>query len=392
MFDWTRPKGAKACLAISRRGLLALGTLAMLGACAVIPAGQRGSGRAPALPNDDGGHRVALLVPLSGPNAGVGQQLANAATMALLDTNARTLRITTYDTASGAQEAAAHAMADGNRLILGPLLGDDALAVTQTARAAGVPIVSFSNDATVAGDNVFVMGNIPGQAVERVVRQARAQGATRFAALIPVGAYGERASTAMLAAVRASGGVLVGMEGYERTEAGLSAAVHRLKGHGAFDAVLVADNARFAAQAASLLPKHSAGGPRILGTELWSRDATLARMAAQTPGLQGATFAALPDARFARFAESYRARFGASPDRIATLGYDSVLVTLRIAHDWAPNAPFPSARLFDRGGFLGLDGPLRFAQSGVVERALEVREVRGGAIVVVSPAPTHFGG
>jgi hypothetical protein len=40
------------------------------------------------LPSDAGRHRVALLVPLTGPNAAVGQAIANATTMALLDTNA----------------------------------------------------------------------------------------------------------------------------------------------------------------------------------------------------------------------------------------------------------------------------------------------------------------
>ena len=38
------------------------------------------------LPTDTLRHRVALLVPLSGPNAGVGQSIANATTLALLDT------------------------------------------------------------------------------------------------------------------------------------------------------------------------------------------------------------------------------------------------------------------------------------------------------------------
>ena len=120
---------------------------------------------------------------------------------------------------------------------------------------------------------------------------------------------------------------------------------------------------------------------------MWSRDASLAR----TSALQGAQFAALSDARFARFSESYRARFGIAPDRIATLGYDGVLLALRIAREWRLDSPFPTARLFDRAGFLGLDGPFRFGSGEVVERALEVREVRAGGISVVSPAPSRFG-
>ena len=40
-------------------------------------------------------HRVALLVPMSGANAGVGQSIANATTLALLDTKTDKGRITT---------------------------------------------------------------------------------------------------------------------------------------------------------------------------------------------------------------------------------------------------------------------------------------------------------
>jgi hypothetical protein len=146
----------------ARRKLAALGALALLGGCQSGPSGpEHGPATQIALPTDGGRHLVALLVPLTGPNAGAGQSLANATTMALLDTNAQNLRITTYDTGPSAPAAAARALADGNKLILGPLLGDDALAVARSAAAAHVPVISFSNDATVAGDNVWVMGNIP---------------------------------------------------------------------------------------------------------------------------------------------------------------------------------------------------------------------------------------
>lgn len=380
----------------NRRTGLALAVAAALAGCTVIP---KGPPTAPpqfapppptsALPADVSRHRVALLVPLAGVNAGAGQAIANAATMALLDSNAKNLRITTYDTSPGAPTAAARAVADGNQLILGPLLGADALAVAQTARAAHIPVISFSNDTQVAGGDVFVIGNIPDQAVARVVRYARAHGAQRFAGLVPIGPYGDRDAAALLGAVRASGGALVGMESYNRgaptASTAIAAAVRRLKAHGPFDTVLIADTPRIAAFAAPLLAR--AGPVNILGTELWDGEALPTR----TPLLVGARFASLPDANFRHFVESYAQRFGATPGRIATLGYDSVLLTLRVSRDWAPGTPFPTARLYDQGGFAGVDGAFRFGADDVVERALEVREVRPGAVAVVSPAPTRFG-
>jgi len=89
----------------------------------------------------------------------------------------------------------------------------------------------------------------------------------------------------------------------------------------------------------------------------------------------------------AQFAASYKSRFGNQPYRIATLGYDGVLLTLRVARDWRPGALFPTRRLADRGGFLGLDGAFRFSADNVAERSWEVREVGTGT---VSPAPARF--
>jgi ABC-type branched-subunit amino acid transport system substrate-binding protein len=371
------------------RNLALVGAIALTAGCKVIPkrppviAPTPEPTQAPGtLPSDKERHRVALLVPLSGNNAGVGQSLANATTMALLDTNAQNLRITTYDTATGAQSAAARALADGNKLILGPLLNEDVRTVAAAARPAGVPMITFSNDATVAAEDVFVLGHVPAQSIARTVAFAKAKGASRFAALIPTGEYGQRAGAAFAAAVRSAGGSVVATETYDRGNTSVTSAAARLKAKGGYDAVLIADGARIATRAA---PALKAPGVRILGTELWAGESAIAN----SPALRGAWYSAISDARFGQFASSYKARFGAQPYRVATLGYDSVLLTLRIARDWRPGTVFPTRRLTDPGGFLGLDGAFRFAADNVSQRAWEVREVGAGA---VSPAPTKFGG
>jgi branched-chain amino acid transport system substrate-binding protein len=376
-----------------RRRLVSLATLALLGACTVIPKGPKPAAPPPPpkpgpsqLPQDNARHRVALLVPLTGPNAAVGQSIANAATMALLDTNAKNLRVTNYDTGAGAAAAAEHALADGNELILGPLLADDIPPVASAARAGHVPVISFSNDRTAAGRDVFVMGTVPAQSIRRTVDYATAHGVRNFAALVPNGDYGERTSTALLDAAKASGGTVVKMEPFDRSNTSAVSAAHRLTVNGGFDAVMILDAGRIARLAAPTL--HAATPPpHILGTELWSGDRTLFT----TPALRGAWFSALSDARFGQFSASYKTRFGAAPYRIATVGYDAVLLTLRISRQWPDRTAFPMQGLLDPKGFLGLDGPFRFARDGVVERAFEVREVGTAGITVVSPAPARFG-
>ncbi|WP_305096057.1 penicillin-binding protein activator [Croceibacterium aestuarii] len=376
--------------------LLSVGLLALtLAACKIIPGGGRppvvtptpspGSEQ-PVLPTDETRHRVALLVPLSGSNGEVGQSIANATTMALLDTNAANLRITTYDTATGAATAAAQAIRDGNKLILGPLLGTDVTPVLAQARPADVPLISFSNDTSVAARDVFVMGIMPEQSIARTVDYAIGKGAKRFAAIVPNGEYGRRAEIALANRVSASGGVLVATERYDRGNTSIISAAERLKARGGFDTVLIADGVRLSALAAGSLKDAGVALPRLLGTELWSGDDDLTRASA----LRGAWFSTVSDARYRQFVTSYKTRFGEQPYRIATLGYDSVLLALRIARDWKPGRDFPTAELLDDGGFLGIDGPFRFRRDGVAERAMEVRQVGNGTVSVVDPAPSRF--
>lgn len=379
----------------SLRKIAVIGGMVLLAGCKVIPKGVPQVQAPPppvdlpsasALPSDAQRHRVALLVPLSGANAAVGQSIANATTMALLDTNDRNLRITTYDTATGAQAAAARAIAEGNRLILGPLLSEDVTTVAAAARPAKVPMIAFSNDSGVAAADVFVLGHVPAQSVARVVNHAKSAGLSRFAGLVPAGEYGQRASAALTAAARAAGGSVTAIEVYDRGNTSVTSAANRLKARGGYDAVLIADGSRIAVRAGPLLRAVGATAPRIMGTELWAGESTVLA----SPALRGGWFAAVSDTRYRQFVSSYKARFGNQPHRISTLGYDGVLLAIRVARDWKPGTPFPTRKMIDKGGFLGLDGAFRFGADNVAERALEVREVGNGSTITVSPAPVRF--
>ncbi len=382
--------------------LLAVGMgSVLLAACQVIPGGDGGLAdagsttadntpvagpSADVLPQDTERHRVALLIPLSGNNAAVGQSIANATTMALLDTGAENLRITTYDTASGASDAARRAISDGNRLILGPLMRDSVGAVLEQARSADIPLITFSNDTTVARNDVFVMGHIPEQSVARTVNFAFDQGVRRVAILAPRGDYGNRTVAAAERAVASRGGTVVDIQRYDRSNTSIISAAERLAATGGFDTVLIADSARLAMMAAPRLKDAGDTLPSIIGTELWSREGELTRNAT----MRGAWFSSVSDDRYIQFAESYESRFGGEPFRIATLGYDAVLLTLRLTRDWQPGRDLPDGLLTNSEGFLGLDGPFRFMSNGVGERALEVRQVGNGVFTVVDAAPRGF--
>jgi ABC-type branched-subunit amino acid transport system substrate-binding protein len=337
------------------------------------------------LPPDETRNRVAVLVPLSGPNAALGQSILNAANLALFDTGGQRIRITAYDTSGGAAAAANEALADANGLILGPLLAEDVRAVAPIARRADVPVIAFSNDSSVAGNGVYLMGITPGQSIDRVVGYARSRGVLRFGGLVTNDVYGERSRQALTEAVGGAGGQLIGVQTFDRTVAAVRAAATRLAGQGRADAVLIAVGSSTAAQAVPIV-RQASPQPRILGTELWANEGNVGT----NVGLRGAWYAAPSDGNFGPFRTRYRARFTRDPFRLASLGYDAVLLTVRIAGDWPIGRRFPARALVDPTGFSGVDGAFRFMRSGVAERALEVREVTATGNTVVSPAPRSF--
>jgi len=362
--------------------LLVLASVILLAACSTVP-----RSKAPvAVEPSDGMHRVALLLPVTGPDADVGQSIANATALALADTKVTNIRMVTYDTGLGVAAATQRAIADGNKLILGPLRGDNVIEVAQIARPAGVPIISFSNDVGVAGPNVFLLGHLPNQAIERVVLYAKSKGINRFAGVVASNVYGQRAQSNLTTAVRAAGGILVGIQETNGTAASAEAAARRLSQMGAIDAILVADSGRAAITTVPALRRGGLRTAKVLGTDLWNIEGTLAG----SPPIYGAWFASVSDTLYTQYATKYRARFGTAPLRLSSLGYDSVLLVARVARDWHPGTRFPVAQLTDPQGFIGVDGAFRFNPNGLTDRMLEVQEVQAGKFVTVSAAPSQF--
>src|SRR3546814_7707001 len=98
-----------------------------------------------------------------------------------------------------------------------PLLSENVKIGSPIARNSGVPVITFSNDVSVAGGGTYVLGYSPAQSIDRVVDYAHQRGVTQYAGLIPLGLYGQRASTAFLRAVEDAGGEVVSLRSEEHT-------------------------------------------------------------------------------------------------------------------------------------------------------------------------------
>ncbi|WP_145622135.1 penicillin-binding protein activator [Nitrospirillum viridazoti] len=377
---------------------------------------------APATVPADETVRVALLLPLSGKAASLGEAMQQAAQMALFDTADSHFQLLIRDTKStpeGAVAAAQDALAAGATLLIGPVYGVDAKAVTPAAGT--VPVLSFSNDATVADTHApaggtWVLGFQPQDQVARVVSYAASRGLTRLALLAPVGSNGDMVEQAMRDAAAKAGADVTRAARYQPTQKDVSDTIKRLSNfeqrHAqmaaaretaaaakeggkdgkptaavedlSFQAILIAEGGQRLKEVAPLLPFFDIdpGPVRFLGTGQWDEPGI-----GREPALVGGWYAsAAPDARQG-FEKRFNDVYGQRPPRLATLAYDATALAAVLAKG---HKAYVRENLTDANGFAGIDGVFRLLPTGQVERGLSVLEVTKTGVTVVDPAPTSF--
>ena len=341
------------------------------------------------------GVTVALLVPLSGEHAALGGGLRRAAQMALFDIADERFVLRFYDTMGrpdGARRAAARAVEDGARLILGPLFLESVRAASPVAREAAVGVVAFSNDRAAAGPGTFLIGHLPGGQIDRVVSFAVSKGIRRFAALVPDNRFGARIMGALRAAARANRAAVARIATYRADGKNIDAAVRELANYGRpggidFEAVLVPTAGDAIQSILARLPYYGvpAGRVRVLGLSTW-QELGMAR----EPSLRGAWYPSAGAARRAGFRQRFEMLYGYRPGALAVLAYDATAVAATLARR-AGAAGLGARALTHPAGFAGMSGLFRFRADGRNERAYAISEIGPHGVRIVGEAKRGFG-
>jgi hypothetical protein len=343
---------------------------------------------------------VALLAPLTAADDGaakVGNALANAARMAMVDLADPTMELRVYDTAGspqGARAMALKAVREGAGLILGPLFSANTGGVGDAAGAAGINVISFSTDSMVAGGPVFLSGFLPEAEAKRVVGFAASRGLDRIAVFYPQTDYGSAAIRGAEAAGLTSSARVVAASGYPRTFEGIQNASGPFAGaalSAGVTAILLPDSGQGLRSVGAFLDYGGLDPAKVkyLGLGQWNSSATL-----KEPSLRGGWFPAPDPDKLGVFTSLYSVRYGAQPPFIAVLGYDAVQVAgqlLAAARRDGSTTPFGRAELTRIEGFQGALGPLRFEHNGLNVRAMAVLEVGERNFEVLDPAPSRLG-
>ncbi len=415
----SRLSDRRQAIAALVRGLAVAGTASLLAACEGLKSGQVGatssiSGGTPIAtsPNKtvpvSGPVKVALLLPLSGhaQTAAVAKSIRQAAELALFEKNAADLQLLVKDdhgTEAGARTATEAALGEGAELIIGPLFSKSVAAIAPLARKAGVPIVAFSNDPSVAGPGVYLLGYTATAEVDRAVDYASGKGLKRFVALVSDDAEGRILEPAFRAAVARNGGSVVSVDRYRLDGNGLVDTVRRLQAsikdagtnsgpssvsgpasnQGRIDAIFFPGNQDTLPQLDSMLPQLDLDthNVRLIGTSNWDYPSVhrLSR-------LTGAWFAASEPGGWREFSERFGRAYGGMPPRLASLGHDAIVMAAALSGG-PIGARFTTASLTRSSGFIGADGAFRLQASGLVDRGLAVLELQKSGPVVVDVAP-----
>lgn len=386
---------------LSRRkalgGIVGMGALLLAAACEPIPTVAGG----PAAPAVDPGAPVpvALLVPAGSANQSdnlLAQNLENAARLAIGDLSGVEIDLRVYATGGNPSQAAAvaqTAVAEGAAVILGPVYAEEANAAGIAAAQAGVNVLAFSNNPTIAGGNVFLLGPTFRNTADRLIRYGRGIGIDRYLVAHGNDLGGTIGRDAITAAAQANRASVVGAEVYALSQQGIQAAAPQIvaaaQAAGAQAIFTTAGANADLPILATALPE--AGLPvettRLVGLTRWD----VAPQLLALPGLENGLFA-IPDAGLtAQFENRYRAAYGgATPLPQAALAYDGIAAIGALAAQG--RTEFDRGALTQGQGFQGTAGIFRLLPDGTNQRGLAVATVRNNQVVILDPAPRSFAG
>ena len=364
-----------------------------LAACEPISMARTGGGA----PGARDAVTVALLVPhgTSDPQEqALARDLENAARMAVSDLSGVTIDLRVYGTAgqaAQAQQAAVNAADDGARIIIGPLHAESANAVAVVMASRDINVLTFSNNPTIAGGNLFVLGQTFQNTANRLAGYAVGEGTSRVVAVYSDNLAGRLGRSAIDQALRNNGVTLVGSVAYEFSQQGVLDAVPAIRETvetQSADAIFLTANTAGALPLFSqMLPENGIGPDRLqyIGLARWDTPP----QTLQLPGVQGGWFA-LPDPnRSARFQSRFQSAYGRPPHPLAGLAYDGIAAVGALVQS---GQGLGRAGLTQSAGFKGVNGVFRLRPDGTNERGLAVGTIIDEQVRILSPAPQSFGG
>jgi hypothetical protein len=256
-----------------------------------------------------------------------------------------------------------------------------------------INVLSFSNNTSVAGGNLFVLGNTFENTANRLVRYAVRQRARHHSRRPCRGPLRTQGRDAVLRPIQASGASVAGVTGFELSQQGVINAVPGDLGPGAGlgRGRAVAD---LGDHRRDPLPRRApARERRRSGAGPVHRPAAArhSRKRADALGPPGRLVRGPRSGPYGAVRRPLPGAYGAAPHPIAGLAYDAIAAIGALVSQGQSDALTGQA-LTQPSGFVGVNGVFRLLPDGTNERGLAVAQIQNNRVIVIDPAPRSFAG
>lgn len=375
--------------------VFALVSVLAIAACQTT-VGDLGGGNGPKV-NTNKPIPVALLIPKSHSQAGaVAASLENSARLAIASLDGVNIDLRVYDTAGSAAKAgqvAQMAVDDGAKIILGPLYGDAANEAGRAVADEGINVLSFSNNTSIAGNNVFVLGPTFQNTANRLMSFARSEGKKSIVLVHADTVEGQTGKNAIVSAAGQNGISVASSVSYELSMNSVVNALPTIRSavnsSGADSVFISALSAGALPLLLELMPESGIDPTttQYIGLSRWDIPAqTLA-----LKGAQGGWFTMPNQDTINSFNARYAAAYGGAPHPLGGLAFDGIAAIGALAKQ-GRNDALTSGALTQSAGFQGTGGVFRLLRDGTNQRGLAVATVQNNQVVILDRAPTNFGG
>lgn len=358
--------------------------------------------------------RVAMLLPLSGKVSDTGQNMKNAAMMAIGDLNNNNLVVQFYDTkgtTSGARIAVENAVNAKSDLIVGPLLGEEVSAITEPAKSADIPVISFSTAPNVLQDGVYTMGLLNEEQIERIIRYAVSQGRMKLAIMLPDSQSGINMLKAAINAAQLHGASIVKVGFYAPNSMDFTNLAAQITGSARvaasqqktkpndkkeeeqteeeiapldFDALLVPEFGNRLKAITSMFSYYDVSAPEVLflGTSVWGNT----NLSKETE-LYGAAYPIMSMSRLAIYKQKYYDMFNQRSNDLSIFAYDAVALSSALSHK---DKDYLKEAITSLDGFYGMSGAFRIFANGKNEHGLDIVKVTANGPQLIEAASNKF--
>ena len=347
--------------------------------------------------------KIALLLPIGSKDnnlSKLGKSLRDAAFLAKEDLANNLLEIRTYDTYGNTRKgilAYNEALEEKNEIIIGPFLSTVTKEISNQIPFNSVNILSLSDDPTIVGRKIFILGDTVVNRANNLIQYAINNKKYRFAIIGPVKDDNNKILSLISNKILMHRGTITFSSYYSNDVSAISDLAQDIKNRiiqTNTDVIIFTGEpdkrmSHLAAELADITVNKKDKGIQIMGLTHWENSASIL----SEPALQKAWFT-MPDKRFRSFYENkFIKKFGYIPHPKSNLAYDAV-ASLGVIHknfNNNKNDYFDKFNgLFNRNGFIGIDGIFRFNNDRIAEKELSIIQLISGKPNMLKQAKSQF--